>query len=186
MSRLGSRAGDLVACQALLALFFASQLFAAEAPAPDSLFEAIQKGDTAAVKRLLSQGVSANAQDWEGTLALMAAVLYGSPDSIKLLLDHGANPNSRNTAGATALHWAVPDAAKVRLLLAAGADANARSTNFQRTPLLVAASYPGSTEVLRLLLEHGADMHAKDRGGMHALGRAAVSADDRRWTTIGP
>jgi hypothetical protein len=43
--------------------------------------------------------------------------------------------------------------------------------------LLVAASYPGSTEVLRLLLEHGADIHAKDRSGMHALGRAAVSAD---------
>ena len=177
MSRLGSAAGDLVACQALLALLFASQLFAAEAPAPDSLFEAIQKGDTAAVKRLLNQGVSANAQDSEGTLAVMAAALYGSPDSIKLLLDHGANPNSRNTAGATALHWAVPDAAKVRLLLGAGADANARSTNFQRTPLLVAASYPGSTEVLRLLLKHGADIHAKDRGGMHALGRAAVSAD---------
>jgi N-acyl-D-amino-acid deacylase len=107
----------------------------------------------------------------------MVAVLYGSADCVKLLLDRGANPNLRNASGATPLHWAVPDAAKAKLLLAAGADANARSTNLQRTPLLVAASYPGSTEVLRLLLEHGADIHARDRSGMHALGRAAVSAD---------
>jgi ankyrin repeat protein len=163
--------------QTLLAVLFASQLFAAAPPATDSLFEAIQKGDSTLVKRLLNQGANANSQDAEGTPALMAAVLYGSADCVKLLLDHGADPHARNAAGATPLHWAVPDAAKVRLLLAAGAEADARSTNLQRTPLLVATSYPGSTEVLRLLLEHGADIHAKDRSGMHALGRAAVSAD---------
>jgi N-acyl-D-amino-acid deacylase len=163
--------------QALLTALLAPQLFGAAPPATESLFQAIQKGDATAVKRLLKQGVSANSQDAEGTPALMAAVLYGSPDSVKLLLDQGANPNRRNAAGATPLDWAVPDAAKVKLLLAAGADANARSTNLQRTPLLVAASYPGSVPVFELLLEHGADIHAKDRGGMHALGRAAVSAD---------
>ena len=163
--------------QCLLVLLLAAQLFAAAPPATESLFQAIQHGDTAGVKRLLNQGVSANAQDSEGTPALMAAVLYSNADCVKLLLDHGADRNARNAAGATPLHWAVPDPAKVKLLLAAGADANARSTNLQRTPLLVAASYPGSTEVLRLLLEHGADIHAKDRSGMHALGRAAVSAD---------
>jgi len=162
---------------ALLACLLASHLAAAAPPAPESLFQAIQKGDTTLVKRLLNEGVSANSLDAEGTPALMAAVLYGSADCIKLLLDRGANPNSRNAAGATPLHWALPDAAKVKLLLGAGADANARSTNLQRTPLLVAASYPGSVSVLQLLLEHGAEIHAKDRAGMHALGRAAVSAD---------
>jgi ankyrin repeat protein len=161
----------------LLAVVFSSQLCGAAPPATESFFRAIEIGDTAAVKRLLNQGVDANALDAEGTPALMAAVLYGGADSVKLLLDREANPNARNAAGATPLHWAVPDAAKVKLLLAAGADANAKSTNLQRTPLLVAASYPGSREVLRLLLEHGADIHAKDRAGMHAIGRAAVSAD---------
>ena len=73
--------------------------------------------------------------------------------------------------------WAVPDLAKVKLLIASGADVNARSTNLQRTPLLIAASYPGSGEVLQLLLDHGADIHAKDRNGVHALGRAALSGD---------
>jgi len=167
-----------MACRgALLVGLFAWQLSGAAPPATEYLFQAIQNGDTAVVKRLLNQGIDANAQDAEGTPALMSAVLYDGADCVKLLLERGANPNARNAAGATPLHWAVPDAAKVKLLLAAGADANAKSTNLQRTPLLIAASYPGSMDVLRLLLEHGADIHAKDRSGTHALGRAALSAD---------
>jgi ankyrin repeat protein len=157
-----------------LVVLLAMPVLAAGPPEAAPLFQAIQKNDIAGVKRLLTD---ANAQDAEGTPALMAAVLYAGADCVKLLLDRGANPNARNAAGATALMWAVPDLAKVKLLVAAGADVNARSTNLQRTPLLIAASYPGSVEVLRVLLEHGADLHAKDRNGVHALGRAALSAD---------
>jgi len=161
----------------LLVCLFAWRLLGAEPPAAASLFQAIQKGDSASVKRLLDQGVGANVQDPEGTPALMAAALYADASCVKLLLDWGANPNLRNAVGATPLMWAVPDLAKVKLLIAAGAEVNARSANLQRTPLLIAASYPGSVEVLRLLVDHGADVHAKDRNGVHALGRAALSAD---------
>jgi ankyrin repeat protein len=161
----------------LLVLLSAWRLLGAPPPPADSLFQAIQKGDTPSVKRLLNQGVDANAQDSEGTPALMAATLYAGADCVKLLLDRGANPNHPNAVGATPLMWAVPDIAKVKLLISSGADVNARSTNLQRTPLLIAASYPGSVEVLQLLVDHGADLHAKDRNGIHALGRAALSAD---------
>src|SRR6266404_3405712 len=122
------------------------RLLGADPPSGEPLFKAIQKGDTANVKRLLDQGISANVQDQEGTTALMAATLYAGADCIKLLLDRGANPNARNAAGATPLMWAVPDIAKVKLLISSGADVNARSTNLQRTPLLIAASYPGSVD----------------------------------------
>jgi hypothetical protein len=107
----------------------------------------------------------------------MAAALYAGADCIQLLLDRGANPNVSNAAGATPLMWAIPNFAKVKALVEHGADVNARSRILQRTPLLVAASYPGSVEILRLLLSKGADLHAKDRNGMHALGRATTSAD---------
>jgi ankyrin repeat protein len=160
-----------------LALLFALRAIAAEAPAAEPLFQAIQNSDASAVKRLLDRGVDANARDAEDTPALMAAALYADANCVKVLLRRGADPNATNKAGATALMWAVPDLAKVKLLVQSGANVNARSTNLGRTPLLIASSYPGSVAVLQLLLDHHADVHAKDRRGMHALGRAAVSAD---------
>jgi ankyrin repeat protein len=160
-----------------VALLLAAALSVAQTPGEGLLFLAIRKADTAAAKRLLDQGVRVDSKDTEGTPALMAATLYSNADLVKLLLDRGANPNVTNTAGATPLMWAIPNLAKVKVLLEHGADVNARSENLKRTPLLVAASYPGSVEVLKLLLSKGADLHAKDGLGMHALGRAAVSAD---------
>ena len=161
----------------LFALAFASTLCAAETPPAQPLFQALQKSDATALKRLLDRGADPNVRDVDGTPALMAAVLYAGADCVKILLDRGADPNAAGNTGATALMWAVPDLAKSRLLIAAGADVNARSKNTRRTPLLVAASYPGSVAVLQLLLDHGADIHAKDRLGVHALGRATLSAD---------
>jgi ankyrin repeat protein len=158
-------------------LLFALRLCAADTPAAEPLFQAIQKSDTSAVKRLLARSVDANARDADETPALMAAVLFADASCVKLLLDHGADPNATDKSGATALMWAVPDIAKVKLLVASGANVNASSKNLGRTPLLIAASYPGSVAVLQLLVDHGADIHAKDRRGMHALGRAALSAD---------
>ena len=87
--------------------------------------------------------------------ALMAATLFADARTVKLLLEHGADPNRADASGATALMWAIPDVEKVQLLLARGANVNARSAT-ERTPLLVASSYPGTADLLRLLLDHGA------------------------------
>ena len=160
----------------LLASLFAVGLPGAEAPA-STLFHAIQSADTRAVKGLLRRGANPNLQDADGTPALMAATLYAGADCMKLLLDAGANPDGANAAGATPLMWAIPDLAKVKLLLSHRADVNASSSNLQRTPLLIAARYPGSVELLRLLLEKGADLHAKDKNGASALGLAATYAN---------
>jgi uncharacterized protein len=159
----------------LLAILVAAGVLTA-APAEEPLFQAIHKADTAAIKRLTDGGASPNAKDADGVPALMAAVLFGRIDSVKLLLDRGADPNVADAAGATPLIWAIPDLAKVKLLVEHGADVNAR-TKQQRTPMLVAASYPGDMEILQLLLSKGADIHAKDKFGMHALARAVSFAD---------
>src|SRR6185436_18540444 len=165
-------------CYSIL-LFFCAALAAqaAEIAAAESLFKAIQRADTAAVKRLLDEGMIADAVDSDGVPALMAATLFAGPDCVKLLLDRGANPNAATGNGATALMWAMPDLEKARLLVAHGADVNARSTNLGRTPFLIAAGMPSSVETLRFLLEKGADLRARDRGREHALGFAARTAD---------
>src|SRR5579872_1425263 len=99
------------------------------------LFEAIQRADTAAVKRLLVSGVSADSRDGDGVPALMSAVLFARADCVRLLLDRGADPEAATKTGATALMWAVPNLEKVKLLVDHGANVNARSNNLGQTPL---------------------------------------------------
>jgi ankyrin repeat protein len=142
----------------------------------DALFAAIRRGSSGQVDRLIARGISPNTQDARGTPALMAAALFGDADMVELLLKRGANPNLADESGATALMWSVPDRLKVQRLLDHGAAVDARSDT-GRTALLVAASYPGTVDLLQLLLARGADLHAQDRGGITALALAVRSAD---------
>ena len=79
---------------------------------------------------LLQQGADVNARDCYGTTVLMHAV-QNDRAWIARLLDHGADVNAANLSGRTALMQAVfygePD--NVRLLLARGANPNAKESN---------------------------------------------------------
>ena len=163
-------------CQLALAVGLAAVVSAQTDSGSAALFSAVQRGAAGDVKRLLDSGLNPNILDAEGTPALMAAVLFADADVVKLLLEHGADPNRVDASGATALMWAVPDLEKARLLVARGANVNARSAT-ERTPLLVAAAYPRRVDLLRLLLERGADLRAEDRTGATALSLAVRSAD---------
>ena len=142
----------------------------------DALFAAIRRGTAGDVERLIARGASPNARDAQGTPALMAAALFADADMVELLLKRGADPNLADESGATALMWSVPDRAKVQSLLDRGAAVDARSET-GRTALLVAASYPGTIDLLQLLLARGADVRAQDRAGTTALALAVRSAD---------
>ena len=117
------------------------------------------------------------AQTLPSDQALFQAVQQSGAAEVKRLIDLGANVNAVNEAGATPLMWAIPDLAKVRLLVDHGANVNAISKNLGRTPLLIAAGYPSTVPVLKLLLEKGADLRARDRSGENAMRKAARFSD---------
>lgn len=104
--------------------------------------------------------------------AFLQAASNGSVDRVRALLD--AHPDLLNQRGKlpdsfgrrTALHYAASHAAVVRLLLERGADPNIRDDGDNATPLHFAAEQQ-ALEIVRLLVEHGADTIGD--GTMHEL-----------------
>lgn len=160
----------------LKTLALAAALSCAAVQAADSeLMSAALHGKVADMKRLLERGADPNAANEAGATALMWSV--HDPAKVKLLLDHGAAADARSKEGWSALMTASRQpgsAAVVRMLLAKGADAKVRDP-FGGTPLMLAAEV-GDVEVMRLLVERGADVnaHATPAFGIPRFGRTPI------------
>jgi ankyrin repeat protein len=114
------------------------------------------RNDNAGDLRALVESQDVNAKDSRGATPLMYAAAFGNAQQMKLLLASGADVNAQNVFHATALIWAGGDAVKSRMLIEHGADINVRTQQGQ-TPLMVAARRNGNADLVRLLLEKGAD-----------------------------
>jgi ankyrin repeat protein len=103
----------------------------------------------------------------EGVTALMSAARVDCEACVRLLLDHGADAKAKTDAGLTALHYAAfkGNLTTVISFLEVGAAVNAADDR-GLTPLMMAAnSKSKDPEVVRLLLDHGADSQGKDDFG---------------------
>jgi ankyrin repeat protein len=147
----------------VLFVFLAAVAGAAQAPPADNadaFAAAVRKGDVAAVKALLDQGVDVNTKFRYNATALSFAADRGHVEVVKLLLDRGADINAEDTFyHATPLTWAIRPATGrkpehlevVRLLLAKGgipAD--------QLSDALEAATRTNQDDVVTLLKAAGA------------------------------
>jgi ankyrin repeat protein len=91
--------------------------------------------------------------------AFFRAVAERDFEAIRRLLDEDPSlASERHASGSTPLHELVGYPDMVRLLLAKGADPNARDVGDNATPLHFAAG-SGAVESVRLLLDAGADVH---------------------------
>src|SRR5205809_1493875 len=90
------------------------------------LADAAMKRDTATVKTLIQQKVDVNTPGKDGTPALHWVVRVDDLDSARLLIQAGANAKFADRYGVTPLFLACMNgnAAMIKLLLDAGADAN--------------------------------------------------------------
>src|SRR6185312_769325 len=113
-------------------LFSLLALLLPQTPAPskqelnDQLFEAVRKGDAAAVTAALDRGADVNAKFRYGMTALFKAAERGNADVAKVLIDRGVDVKVKDTFyQATAMTWALDGDhfQVVRLILEKNGDA---------------------------------------------------------------
>ena len=158
----------------------------AQAPCSGSapLDAALHGGHTPLFEFLLEAGADPNGIGYGAGTPLMAAVNYQFAGSAELLLKNGADVNLASPlTGETPLHVAAlrgfADGSSdcIRLLLKAGANTNVHTkvnvvtpslasgtTVCGETPLHFAAAF-GDEEMVRLLIDAGADIHAENAHG---------------------
>jgi len=168
-------------------------------------FDAIRAGDRDRVSALLAADASLlNAKDEKGLGAFTTAKYNGRNEIAAMLLEKGVEldvfaacmagsrerviqligqqrelVNSYSHDGWTPLHLACffGHPAIAEALLDQKADVHARSRNPMQNMPLHAAAAGRNREAVRLLLEHGADVNARQEGGWTALHSASQNGD---------
>ena len=154
----------------LLALLFQQATTDPKQALNDQLFEAVRKGDVAAVTAALDKGADVNAKFRYGATALFKAAERGHTEIAKVLLDRGADVKVKDTFyGATAMTWAVDNkhVGVVRLLLEKSTD--------DIENVLLAGTREGHEELVKAALDRGS---AKPETLTVAL--ALSSADEKK------
>ncbi len=147
----------------------------------EKYFKAAIKGDSDVVKKLIATSkVGINQQDKSfGNTALLYAVIHGHYDLATYLMDAGADLEIKNRFGETFFYQAASRGyrkatrekvmAILKKAIGSGVNINITST-FGYNPVFNAANgcYP---EVLKLLIESGADMHTVHKGAIGNLAK---------------
>ena len=152
-----------------------------------SLPAALSKRHFRVADLLHKHGAVVDVRDEAEWTLLYVASTFGSVDVMRWLLDHGANANVLTNARRTPLHVAAyeTDLVAVQVLLEHNTDVNLRD-NSGDTPLQDILSRLGSSpkgkevEIVRQLLDHGADPNIPDRRYSTLLHRALC----RGWLEI--
>jgi len=155
---------------------------AAQPDGSTALHWAVHWEDVDTVDLLLRAGANVNAANDLSTTPLVMASMSGNAAIVEKLLAAGADPNAALESGETALMAAsrVGSVRAVEALLARRANVNAREDARGQTALMwaVANKHP---EIARLILRHGADIHARtevrrlvfNMGGSRSAGSAS-------------
>lgn len=144
-------------------LFFLSTLALAQAPAltkAEQFQDAARKGDAAAVKKLLDEGVDVNTKFRYNATALFYACDHGHVEVVKVLLDRGADLTVKDT-----YYGFTP------LMLATGPAQKKRPEHTEIAKLLIAKGSPGKEIALNGAVQSGDASLAKavlDAGGVPA------------------
>jgi ankyrin repeat protein len=133
------------------------------------------------IELLLRAGTPVAATDDEGNTPLHLSAEAWQTNSLALLLGAHALLDATNRAGRTALRIAVESGSSqnVELLLKAGA--NPATGLAGETLAHIAAERSGGGDTLKVLIQHGLAVNARDNKGRTPFGRAAKA---RQWDAV--
>ncbi|MFN3689362.1 MAG: ankyrin repeat domain-containing protein [Fimbriimonadales bacterium] len=161
------------------------QLRATQLARNEQLLLAVESGDLAQVKRVLTGGAVVNARTKSGLTALSIAVIRGYDEIALLLIERGASLDARDRSGDrenrhpgnSPVHYAAiyGRTRVLQAMLDRGVSPNLRDRN-GRTLLMMAAEN-GHRDTVRLLLERGADPKARSALGDTVLDAARRGGD---------
>jgi ankyrin repeat protein len=154
------------------------------------LLAAMSDGSAPIVRLLIDKGADVKAVDNNKMNGLLAASFANDLESVYIFIDAGLDVNSKDIAGQTPLMNAAGrgNLAMTKLLLSKGADVKVVSDDknsmgvkngpiaLGRFTALILASTYGPPELVKTLLDAGADVNAKDVRGMTPL-MLALSTD---------
>src|SRR5688572_17806930 len=148
----------LVSCVALVAITTAVVAGAGKSDIAD----AAQRGDRAAVQKLILQKADVNAPQVDGATALHWAMYRQDSELADTLIRAGANVKAANRTGITPLAMAslYGNAALIDRLIKAGADAKQKGPNGET--MLMFAARNGNPQAVQVLLEAGVDVNARE------------------------
>jgi ankyrin repeat protein len=148
----------IVACFALVAIATALVAGAGKSDIAD----AAQRGDRAAVQKLILQKVDVNSTQVDGATALHWAVYHQDAELADMLIRAGANVKAANRTGMTPLAMAslYGNAGLIDRLIKAGADAKQKGPNGET--MLMFAARNGNPQAVQVLLEAGAEVNARE------------------------
>jgi uncharacterized protein len=127
---------------------------------------AVYRVDHELMDALIESGAEVDVTNELGSTPLAEAVRLRDPEMVRTLLDAGSGSEGANQDGQTALMVAIRngDLDIVQMLIDAGADVNAVEQVQDQTPLMwAAAASDNAAEMVRILLQHGAEVDARAR-----------------------
>ncbi|KAH0473287.1 MAG: uncharacterized protein KVP18_001496 [Porospora cf. gigantea A] len=143
-----------------------------------TLPDACYHGNLDKIKEIMKKDKDADLtkSDHDGNTCLHRAAQSGSAEVITFLLENGADPTKKTKAGETALQVAVfhRNLTAVEALLKSKSVAkviNYKDDKLQMTPLHVAIRN-GSADIVKVLLDSGADVKEQDATAQDALALA--------------
>lgn len=142
-----------------------------------ALIAAADRGDAAAVERLIKAGADIRERDGRGRTALLAATHARAVEVARLLIQAGADVNAKDSIDDSPYLYAAAEGPVeiLRLTLAAGADL--RSVNRYGGTGLIPAAHHGHVENVRELLKTTIAVDHVNRLGWTALLEAVILGD---------